>query len=276
MSIENYRPSKRQQERLSEYKGPWYLDAAQKLPRPLQTPFIKVCHFYTMPYEFDNEFGTLRVEGMFFFKTDNLYPDYHDIWEIIDIDIIGDDERYYVRGKETMHNTHSNYFLFSLAGNNIPFANKSYNFVATDKRSKEIRSFNLIPQWTTKTYTFFDGGAVKYSSGPLDLAYSFILPMRQGKNEEARKYIMEEAAAEVWPAIDHGYWKMKLNHYVFYEGNLGSYENVFSSNITFGHETDMGGPPEDLVPVATQKIYFVIRDNSPLVIEADPVTVLPY
>lgn len=275
MSLENYRPSKKQQEMLSEYKAPWYFKVAQKLPRPLQIPFIKVCHFYTIPYEFDNQFGTLRVEGMFLFKTDKLYPDYYNIWDIIDMDIIGDDQRYYVKQKEIMHHTPSNYLLFSLEGNNVPFANNFYNFVVTDKRSKETRSFNVSPQWETKAYTYFNRGTGKYGFSPLDTAYSFILPMRQGKNEEARKLIMEGAAAAVWPAIDHGYWKMKLNHYVFYVGNLRGYENVYSSNITFGHMPDTGGPPEDLVPVASQKIYFVIRDNYPLVIDADPVAVLP-
>ena len=277
MSIENYRPGKRQQEMLSEYKGPWYLEAAQKLPRPLQIPFIKVCHLYTMPYEFDKEFGTLRVKGLYLYQPAGIIPEDHNSLRDLGIDIYlyDEEQRYYGRSMETQHHNPSNYYLFSLKGEMAPLHKNSYRVVIKDNRNNDLHSFIISPQWEKKTYTYFDRTPEQYQFDPFNIIHKFLSPLRQGKKEEGRKYILAGAEEKrVWAALDHGYWEMDGIDYVVYEERRGAYENVYSSNITFGHMPDTGGHPEDLVPVASQKIYFVIRDNSPLVIDADPVTVL--
>jgi len=272
LTIVNYMPIK---ERVTEYsERRWYLKFARKLPSSFQIPFVNICYFYSRPYEFNNQFGNIRAEGLILDKTIFLGNDLSNIWDAVDIDIYDENERYYGRGRHLRHHDQSNYYLFGVKGENASLKSNSFNLLIRDKSGKQVRTYAVRPEWTLKTYTYFNKRTENYPFDPLYIIHSFLSPMRQGKKEVALKYLHPGEKNALWAVLDHGYWEMGGNDYVVYEGKKDSFERVYSSNITFGRY-ESGFTPEDLIPVASQKIYFVIRDGSPLVIDADPLTVPP-
>ena len=51
----------------------WYDNLAMYLPPRLQIPFMETCGFYSRPYKFDPQLGTLKVKGMI------IYPSVADV-----------------------------------------------------------------------------------------------------------------------------------------------------------------------------------------------------
>lgn len=272
ITIEAYRPNRRIEEMQLSFSGPWYYTFARKLPRWLQIPLVKTCYFYSTPYEY-GDYGTLTLKGILLVKPDTHYTDW-DLMDAVDIYLYDEDMKYYGNSMGITKNSSSNYYLFSVEGKAAPLHKKAYKIIVKDMLNDDSRSLTIAPQWEKKTYTFYDKRPEQYEFDPFNIIDSFLSPMRQGKRDEARKYLQPGEEKPLWAALDHGYWEMGGNDYVVYEGRRGGFERVYSSNITFGRY-ESGYSPEELIPVASQKIYFVIRGGSPLVIDADPVTILP-
>lgn len=251
--------------------GPWYYKIASKLPRPLQVPFVEVCYFYSTPYEF-NHLGTLSLKGMLLVDPSNISD--WDLMDKLDIYLYDEDMHYYGRGFGITRSSLSNYYLFSVKSKNAPFHKKAYKIIIKDKRHDDLRSFVINPSWQLNTYTFFNRRIEQYPFDPFKIINeTFLSLMRQDKKEEARKFLMRDSTERLlWNMLDHGYWTMGGTEYVAFEGSRGGFEGVYSANIVFGNY-ESGFAPENLIPVASQKLYFIIKDGSPLVIDANPVEV---
>jgi hypothetical protein len=269
IEIDEFRPDSGTAKMQNSFSGPWYFKYAEKLPPSLRAPFLKACYFYSTPYQLGGT-GTLRLKGMLLFNGGSPCPE-GEIWEGLDIYLYDEDMRYYGRLRETMRNSLSNYSLFSVTAKNAPLNKKAYKIIVKDKCNDDLRSFVMHPQWVLATYTIFDRRIEQYPFDPFNIIQDgFLTPMRQGHKEEARRRLQPGAGEEgLWATLDHGYWAMGGTDYVSFEGSHGGFEGVYASNVVFGHYQS-GYAPEDLIPVAGQKIFFVIEKGSPLIIGADP------
>ena len=269
ITIKNYRYNDKIQKIHSTYESLWYYKLAPKLPRIIQSPFIKLCHFYSRPYVYNNQFGTLNNKGLILFETRTISPE-NNIWDFIEISLMDENERHYDRSKLIYNESESNYLIFNIHDEKAPFNNELFKIIVKDKRNQTEQMFITDSQWEIKTLTYFDQEKVEYDFDPVEIADKFVKLMVQGEKEKAHQYLLTGPQKEkIWSILNHNYWELKEINYVLFEGRHAGLEDVYSLNITFGQFEP--GISDDILPVAEQKIYFIERENSPTIIDANPV-----
>jgi hypothetical protein len=211
----------------------WYDNLVMYLPPRLQIPFAETCGFYSRPYKFDSQLGTLKVEGII------IYPSVADV---------GDYSTNPKRHVEFAINdaTSESEFETYIDGSNFIYLEDSFpcrmdvgsfNLTVTDA-SQAAKTFTIKPSWTIDTYTF--------SRPPIQGGF----PMAIGQTAFRSAYKARGLLMSGFP---------------YYEGSCLGRQYVFS--YTFDYSTSMS---KDAPTVARQKIYLIDQNGVWRVIDTGP------
>jgi hypothetical protein len=216
----------------------WYDNLVMYLPPRLQIPFAETCGFYSRPYKFDSQLGTLKVKGII------IYPSGADVGDYSTnparhVKVAINDATW--ESEFETQNDGSNFIFFE---DSFPCRMDvgSFNLTVTDA-SQVTESFTIKPSWTIDTYTF--------SRPPIQGGF----PMA----------IEQAAFRSAYKAKD-----LFMSGFPYYEGSCLSQQDVFS--YIFDYSTSMS---KDAPTVARQKIYLIDRDGGWRVIDTEPLIWLP-
>jgi hypothetical protein len=211
----------------------WYDDLVMYLPPRLQIPFAETCGFYSRPYKFDSQLGTLKVKGIIIYPSEadvgdySTNPERHVKFAVNDATSESELET---------QNDGSNFIFFE---DSFPCRMDvgSFNLTVTDA-SQTDKTFTIKPSWTIDTYTF--------SKPPIQGGF----PMA----------IEQAAFRSAYKAKD-----LFMSGFPYYEGSYLGQQYVFS--YTFDYSTSMS---KDAPAIARQKIYLIDQNGGWRVIDTGP------
>ncbi|WP_459909947.1 hypothetical protein [Desulfotomaculum defluvii] len=262
--------------RLSNYKvnypanfeAPWYFLLANNFPQPVRELFVKICYFYTSPYEFSHDVGTLSLRGYVISPKGSFSIE--DFSNVTDIWLSGPHEVGYLGGHQIHSNSPNNDFhLIKIYGENAPLGLKEISIMIDDKKGHKKNKITLQPKWEKETYTFFDRNK-NYSFDPEDTVTSFLNLVRDNHISQAKDYVMPEKQASIqWELLKHKYVAYPRGSSTSYAGNHFGYQNVISENFVYGEMK-----ADDFKDIAEQQLFLVDTKHGWKIIQVSPLRLL--
>ncbi len=126
------------------------------LPEPLVMPYFKICHFYSKPYDFNNELQTVKLKGKL--VSDSFIGEGTDGCNHIKIDVVDEVGIHHLNNRLLNFKSNSNVISFEMRKSNFPIekANTITKILITDKKSNVTKEVEIKPIFIKKSYGFFD------------------------------------------------------------------------------------------------------------------------
>ena len=244
---------------------PWYHDVDRNLQLRLSSTFMKICYFYSTPYEVNDDFGKIEVKGFLVLESSELRKE--EIFHQLDVDVVDRYNAALTSGRRFHGSSNGNTFYFSSHGDAFPLGIEILRVNVENKDDEKIWELTFDQnQWKSHTYNdFFTPKPLREVLNTEQKLAKIYYTLREGSQEEIEGRILPEAEDQFsWDKLSHQYWDSPWGSYLNYEGEYQEYRDVFSYNITFRI-------PNDGSLDATQKVYLVYRYGAWKIIDVGPV-----
>jgi len=235
--------------------APWYYDFAFEHPSKLMWPFMRICYFYSTPYEVNEDFGKIEVKG--FLALESPKPEKEEIFDLLDVDVVDKHNVARTSGKEYTESKNSYVYYFSSDGKDFPLETDIFRVNVENEDDVKLweLTFNQT-QWKSHTYNdFFTSKPPREEFETKQKLAQIYSALREGNKEEIEDFVLPEAKDQFsWDKLNHQYWDSPCGSYLNYEGRYQEDRDVFTYNITF-HVPDDGSAD------ALQKVYLIYIDG---------------
>lgn len=134
------------------YNNSLIYDIASKLPHQLPLGFLKICYFYSKPYDINNNYGVVSIKGQI--VSNGPINDERNI----EIEVIDDIGVHYSSFNWRSFEPDSNIVGFMTGGDFFPFEKLGSTLKISIKDKREDKTTEIIvnPTFTGHSYGFFD------------------------------------------------------------------------------------------------------------------------
>jgi hypothetical protein len=235
----------------------WQIAIAEVIPRPLFYPYLKVCSFYSSPYEFNNDVGTLKISGLIYSAQDFSGTEKP-------IEIVSDSGAKLSNGYQESHQSDSNLYLVEIrAEDKIPLDLSTFNIRINDIEKGETQEIQVQPSWETKKYSFFKLEPPNDLAFPSGFMQQFI-ESQTSKDKNSLDYVHSEVRDTFSLSKVNNTNKPFQVSDTKYEGKHNNFDNAFSVNVKFGTEKQ-----DKFIVETEQKFYLVVDKGNWWIIDVD-------
>lgn len=132
----------------------WRYSWAEKLPPSMVTPFLKICHFYSKPYqEIPYDASKIELRGMVVLNEEIEQGE--SLWDYYEIEIMDEEGVRYGSGYKLIYEGGKIYY-FAVNGNCYNRDLAKVDIVITDKSSGNIKTLPVEINWQAEKYNYFN------------------------------------------------------------------------------------------------------------------------
>ncbi|MTI85613.1 MAG: hypothetical protein FH756_17385 [Firmicutes bacterium] len=253
----------------------WYYNVALELPDKLVTPFIKLCYFYSLPYEFNDNIAVLKVKGIMTYDSlSKLDP-----FDIYQMYIYGHKTNY---GKNIgyTHRGNDNIYLFHVEGEGVATDIKTLGLIIDNKHGDREQVLSLEPKWETKTYNTLQERPPEYKFDPRESVFKTFRPFENGNADKLQEFVLPKLRGDFpWARIKHDYWESNHTGHFTYMKEYQGFNDVFMYTIVFNERDDLqtdNTAKQPVTDIAEQKLYLIDTGEAWRIIDIGPVTELSH
>jgi len=254
----------------------WYYKAASKLPKGFQLPFLKLCHFYSTPYEFLDNKAVIKVKGIIV-KTSPGGIEPHDFYRMR---IYDDKTNYYGRSLGFTHRQDSNIYLFRVRGEKASPDLNCLKLVIDSNSGDREKVLSLEPKWKTKTYNTLQDWPPKYEFDPLESVFEVFHMVKYENDKKLQDFVLPKVRDDFpWARIRHNYWESNFTGHFIYMKEYKGFKDVFAHTIVFRERDDLQSDniaEQPVKDIAEQKLYLIDTGEAWRIIDVGPLEELPH